>query len=387
MVTTETKAQTPPADDGQMPRAVVPPRRSGRWSGYRHLLWVRLVELKREPEVVFWVFVFPLLLAAGLGIAFRNKPADITSVVIIDGPLAQRTLAMLQGSANYSAGKSAAGDKTSSVRASVLDRDAALKAFHFGKYDLAIEANADGSYTYDYDPARPESVLSRAEIDAELQSAAGRRDVVTTSAKASSEPGSRYIDFLIPGLLGMNLMNSGMWGVGFAIVEMRQRKLLKRFVATPMRRSDFLLALTSSRLVLMVIEVGLLLGFGVLVFHMRVQGSIVSVMLLGAIGAVAFGGVGLLTACRAQKIESVSGLINLVMMPMWIFSGVFFSYQKFPAIAQPFIKALPLTALDDALRATIIEGASLGSQSGRLLVLAVWGGVSFILALRWFRWT
>jgi len=163
--------------------------------------------------------------------------------------------------------------------------------------------------------------------------------------------------------------------------------LLKRFVATPMRRSDFLLALTSSRLVLMVIEVGLLLGFGVLVFHMRVQGSIVSVMLLGAIGAVAFGGVGLLTACRAQKIESVSGLINLVMMPMWIFSGVFFSYQKFPAIAQPFIKALPLTALDDALRATIIEGASLGSQSGRLLVLAVWGGVSFILALRWFRWT
>jgi ABC-type polysaccharide/polyol phosphate export permease len=170
---------------------------------------------------------------------------------------------------------------------------------------------------------------------------------------------------------------------------MRQRKLLKRFVATPMRRSDFLLALASSRLVLMVIEVGLLLGFGVIVFHMRVEGwgSIFSVMLLGALGAVTFGGVGLLTACRAQKIESVSGLINLVMMPMWIFSGVFFSYDRFPAVAHPFIKALPLTALNDALRATILEGASLGSQSGRLLVLAVWGGVSFVLALRWFRWT
>jgi len=168
---------------------------------------------------------------------------------------------------------------------------------------------------------------------------------------------------------------------------MRQRKLLKRFVATPMRRSDFLLALTSSRLVLMVIEVGLLLGFGVLVFHMRVQGSILSIILLATLGAVAFGGVGLLTACRAQKIETVSGLINLVMMPMWIFSGVFFSYDRFPAIAHPFIKALPLTALNDALRATITEGVSLGSQSGRLLVLAVWGGVSFVLALRWFRWT
>src|SRR6266853_1410457 len=353
-----------------------PVRHSGRWSGYRHLLWARLLELRREPEVVFWVFIFPLLLAAGLGIAFRNKPADVTSVVVIARDGAQKTLAMLQNSPAHSI-----------IRAAVLDRDAALKAFHIGKYDLAIESNPDSSYTYYYDPARPESVLSRAEIDAALQSAAGRKDALPTSAAISSEPGSRYIDFLIPGLLGMNLMNSGMWGIGFALVDMRQRKLLKRFVATPMRRSDFLMALTSSRLVLMIIDVALLLGFGVLVFHMRVLGSILTILLLGAIGAVAFGGLGLLTASRAQKIESVSGLINLVMMPMWIFSGVFFSYDKFPAMAHPFIKALPLTALNDALRATIIEGASLGSQSGRLLVLAVWGGVSFILALRWFRWT
>src|SRR5271169_5585566 len=379
MATTETNAPQLDADKNQQDRPARgvrdSARRNGRCSGYRHLLWARILELKREPEVVFWVFVFPLLLAAGLGIAFRNKPADITSVVVIDGAGAQKTLAMLQHSA-----------ARSTVLATILDRDVALKAFHFGKFDLAVEANSDGSYTYYYDPARPESVLSRAEIDSALQSAAGRK-ALTTSARASSEPGSRYIDFLIPGLLGMNLMNSGMWGVGFALVEMRQRKLLKRFVATPMRRSDFLLALTSSRLVLMVVEVGLLLGFGVLVFHMRVQGSILSVVLLGSLGAVAFGGVGLLTACRAQKIETVSGLINLVMMPMWIFSGVFFSYDRFPAVAHPFIKALPLTALNDALRATITDGGSLGSQSGRLLVLAVWGGVSFVLALRWFRWT
>ena len=382
MATERTTPQIPKSPKPARPRIAAPARHSGRWSGYRHLLWARILELKREPEVVFWVFIFPLLLAAGLGIAFRNKPADVTSVVVIAGDGAQKTLAMLQGSADRSSSA-----KNSTIRATVLDRDAALNAFHVGKYDLAIDANSDGSYTYYYDPARPESVLSRAEIDAALQSAAGRKDALTTSAQSSSEPGSRYIDFLIPGLLGMNLMNSGMWGVGFALVEMRQRKLLKRFVATPMRRSDFLLALTSSRLVLMVIEVGLLLGFGVLVFHMRVQGSILSVMFLGMLGAVTFGGVGLLTACRAQKIESVSGLINLVMMPMWIFSGVFFSYDKFPAMAHPFIKALPLTALNDALRATIIEGASLSSQSGRLLVLAVWGGVSFVLALRWFRWT
>jgi ABC-type multidrug transport system permease subunit len=168
---------------------------------------------------------------------------------------------------------------------------------------------------------------------------------------------------------------------------MRQRKLMKRFVATPMRRSDFLLAVMSSRLVLMVAEVGVLLVFGILVFHMPVAGSLWTLLLLGSLGSVAFGALGLLTACRAQKIETASGLINLVMMPMWIFSGVFFSYEHFPAVAQPFIKALPLTALNDALRATILEGASLASQSARLLILIVWGGISFFLALRWFRWT
>jgi len=364
--------QTPPTERHVIPAR--PPRRNGRWSGFTHLLMARMKELKREPEVIFWVFIFPLLLALGLGIAFRNKPADVTSIAIVAGPGADKAMALLEA-------------RKSSIRASVLNQSLALQGFRLGKYDLVVEPDTNGGFRYHYDPSRPESVLSRAEVDDALQTAAGRTDPLPTTAVTSTEPGSRYIDFLIPGLLGMNLMNSGMWGIGFALVDMRQRKLLKRFVATPMRRSDFLLALTSSRLVLMLIEVALLLGFGVLVFHMRVLGSILTILLLGAIGAVAFGGLGLLTASRAQKIESVSGLINLVMMPMWIFSGVFFSYERFPAIVHPFIRALPLTALNDALRATILQGASLASQSGRLLVLVLWGGVSFVLALRWFRWT
>ena len=366
--------QTPPAqiEKPDMPQAP----RTRRWSGFSHILMARLKELKREPEVIFWVFGFPVLLALGLGIAFRNKPADVTNIAIIDTAGAQETLAMIQRSPRHS-----------EIHTQVLDSASALKGLRLGKFDMVIEPDGRGGFQYHYDPARPESVLSHAEVDDVLQAAAGRRDPLPTTSVASSEPGSRYIDFLIPGLLGMNLMNSGMWGIGFALVDMRQRKLLKRFVATPMRRSDVLLALASSRLVLMVIEVMLLLGFGVLFFHMRVLGSYFTILLLGGIGAVAFGGIGLLTASRAQKIESVSGLINLVMMPMWIFSGVFFSYERFPAIVLPFIKALPLTALNDALRAIINEGASLASQSGRLSVLLVWGGISFVLALRWFRWT
>jgi len=352
------------------------PQRNGRWAGFLHVLDVRMKELRREPEVVFWVFGFPILLALGLGIAFRNKPADRTSVVIVSGAGSQDTFSMIQHS-----------PERTSIRADLLDENSALRGFRLGKYDLVIRPNGNGGYEYRYDPARPESVLARTILDDTLQAMAGRKNPVSTSVVTSSEPGSRYIDFLIPGLLGMNLMNAAMWGIGFALVDMRQRKLLKRFVATPMRRSDFLLALLSSRLVLMLIEVSLLLGFGVFVFHMRILGSLWSILLIGAIGAISFGGLGLLTASRAQKIESASGLMNLVMMPMWIFSGVFFSGERFPAMAQPFIKALPLTALNDALRATILEGSSLASQSGRILVLAVWAVLSFALALRWFRWT
>ena len=335
-----------------------------------------MIELKREPEVVFWVFVFPLLLALGLGIAFRNKPEESISVAIVDAGGQQDAQSLLARSPQHNIFK---------VR--TMNQDDARDGFRLGKFDVVIEPDGKGSYAYRYDPARPESVLAKAEVNEALQSAAGRKDAVPTTTITSSEPGSRYIDFLIPGLLGMNLMNSGMWGIGFALVDMRQRKLLKRFVGTPMRRSDFLMALASSRLILMVIEVGLLLAFGAIFFHIRVMGSIPGIALIAGMGSLTFGGIGLLTASRAQKIESVSGLINLVMMPMWIFSGVFFSYERFPAVIQPLIKILPLTALNDALRATILEGTPLLQQWPRLLVMALWGGISFALALKFFRWT
>jgi len=366
------------AKDGAAMRGIA--KQNGRWSAYAHLLLARIKEMQREPEVIFWVFVFPLLLAFGLGIAFRSRPASIPSVAIAAGPNASAVLDMAQRSPR-------------SLHAQIVPEAEALNGFRLGRYDLVIIPGSNGAsgdnldLEYRFDPARPESVLARAQADEILQAAAGRKNPLPTSARASSEPGARYIDFLIPGLLGMNLMNSGMWGVGFSLVDYRQRKLLKRYVATPMRRSDFLLALTSSRLALMVLELGLLLGLGIFIFHMRVLGSWLAILLLGALGSAAFAGLGLLTASRAQKIESVSGLMNLVMMPMWIFSGVFFSYERFPAVVHPLIRALPLTALNDALRATILEGAPLAAQAGHLAVLVAWTVVSFLLALSWFRWT
>jgi ABC-type multidrug transport system permease subunit len=223
-------------------------------------------------------------------------------------------------------------------------------------------------------------------VDDAIQRAAGRRDVATVRERHVREPGARYIDFVIPGLLAMNLMGSGIWGVGFTIVEARRKKLLKRLVATPMSRSQYLASFILARLAMLVLEVGGLLGFGIWVFGVPARGSLGTLVLVTLISALAFSAIGLMVASRVRTMEGASGLMNLVMLPMWIFSGVFFSASNFPDAAQPFIQALPLTASADALRATLLEGASLGALAGELGILGAWLAVAFSAALALFRW-
>jgi ABC-2 type transport system permease protein len=379
METTEKKQIDAMEPDKPAPANLLPVKpgaQNGRWSGYWHLLTARLTELRREPGVIFWIFGFPLLMAVALGLAFRNKPPDVSRVAVIAGPGAERVMTLLRNAPHPEL-----------VRAEVLPETDARHRFHFGKYDLVVAATGNNTVAYEYDPTRPESVLARVIVDDQLEIASGRKDRLQSSIRPSTEPGSRYIDFLVPGILGMNLMISGLWSAGFVVVDMRQRKVLKRYVATPMRRSDFLLAISTSRLLLMVLEVLLLLGCGILVFHLRVLGSWASILLVSAAGAFTFAGMGLLAASRTQKSETANGIINIVMIPMLMLSGVFFSYEHFPEAIQPVLKILPLTALNDALRSIILEGSPLRAQLSRLLVLGIWGGISFMLALRWFRWT
>ena len=338
---------------------------------FLQLFLARLREFAREPEVVFWVFGFPILLAVGLGIAFRNKPPDEIAVGVLDAPGAQDVMRALP---------SKDGFKVEQVTPAEADQRLRL-----GRISLIVVPGA--SFEYRFDPTRPDSVLARARVHDALERAAGRADPVSARDTLVTQPGSRYIDFLIPGLLGMNIMSGGMWGVGYVIVEMRSRKLLKRLIATPMRRGHFLGAMMASRTVMVLAQMVFLLFFGWLFFDMVLQGAPWLAALLSLLGAFAFSGLGLLVASRAQKTETVSGLMNLVMMPMFVFSGVFFSAERFPAVIQPFMKALPLTALNDALRAVILEGADLSSQIGRIAILLAWGAVSFALALRLFRWT
>jgi ABC-type multidrug transport system permease subunit len=201
-----------------------------------------------------------------------------------------------------------------------------------------------------------------------------------------TERGSRYIDFVLPGLLGMNLMGSGIWGIGFAIVDQRAKKLLKRFMATPMSRAEYLASFMFSRLFFLVLEVVALLGFGVLIFHVPLRGSLFTLSAICLLATLSFGAIGLLVSSRARTTEGVAGLMNLVMIPMWIFSGVFFSSSNFPSMVQPVIKLLPLTAVNDALRANMLEGAPLAGVSSEMLIIAGWLLLSFFLALKLFRW-
>jgi ABC-type multidrug transport system permease subunit len=319
------------------------------------------------------VYVFPILILAALGTAFRSRPIERFMVTVQESTNAKRIAQTL------------GHDERFMVKIASTEEARAL--LRVAKADVVIVPVAgSASNEYHYDPTQPRSMLARNAADDLLQRAAGRKDAVEIKDVEVSEKGGRYIDFLVPGLLGMSLLGGGLWGVGFAIVDMRIRKLLKRLVATPMKRSHFLGGMMLSRLLFLLPEMVAMLLFAWLVYGVVNYGSWLSVIVLLFLGATTFAGIGLLVGSRAQTLETASGLMNLVMLPMWIFGGIFFSPDRFPDFLQPFIQALPLTPLISALRSVMLEGASLASQWQQILILVCWSTVSFALALRLFRW-
>ena len=336
------------------------------------LTMTRVREFLREKEAVFWVFIFPVLMTFALGIAFRNTGPDQTPVAIEAGSAkASETASILS--------------RSSEITATVLSPDEAAQALRSGKVSIVVKP-VDDAFEYRFDPTRPESRAARLLVDDVLQRGKGRADVANVGEVKITEPGARYVDFLVPGLIGMNLMGSGLWGLGFTVVIARSRKILKRFAATPMRRSHYLLSFMLSRLIFLVLEVAAVIVFAWLAFGFTVRGSWLSVVLITMLGGFTFSGLGLLVAARPTTIEGVSGLMNFIMLPMWLLSGTFFSSERFPQILQPFIQALPLTALNNALRALMNEGASLWSNWPAIAILLAWCLVSFVVALKIFKW-
>jgi ABC-2 type transport system permease protein len=367
-----TLAAHPPAPAAPPAPAPSAARGGLRYNALWNLTRARVLSFMREPEVAFWVFAFPVLMALALGIAFRSSGTPTSRIGVENGPGAAAVAEALSQSPDLEVLR--------------LSHDEAEAALRRGKIALLVRPVAGGPPALLSDPTRPESRLAQLAAVEALERAAGRQNVVRPIIEDVERPGSRYIDFLLPGLIGMNLMGTGMWGIGFAIANWRQQKLLRRLIATPMRRSDFLLALLLARLLWLVLEVGIILVFGALVFHTAVRGSWLAFSLVTLLGTLAFSAIGLLTAVRARTIEAVSGLMNVVQLPMWLLSGSFFSAERFPAAMQPLIQVLPLTLLNNALRAIMNEGAGLMAVAPAIGLLAAWGLVSFFVALKWFRW-
>jgi len=377
-------------------RAEARGRASGKARVYHPLVELTLARLReflREKEAVFWVFVFPVLLAFALGIAFRNTAPETLKIAV------EATDQARLDAASRASQVAAALSRANGLQGVVQTPEQAAASLRTGKVALIVRlpSGPDGeaalgpgktaqSFGYVFDPTRPESRIARLSVDDALQRSAGRADVASVSEEKVTEPGARYIDFLIPGLIGMNLMGSGLWGLGFAVVQARTRKLLKRFAATPMRRSHYLLSFMLSRLVFLALEVVAVVVFAWLAFGVSVHGRIVDLAAVALIGSLTFAGIGLLVASRPKTIEGVSGLMNLVMLPMWLLSGTFFSASRFPDFLQPAIKALPLTALNDSLRSVMNDGATLAASWSAIAIMLGWGLISFALALRLFRW-
>lgn len=329
----------------------------------------RLKEFIREPDAVFWVFVFPLLLTLALGFAFREKPPERIPVGIAEGPAAQKHLAVMR--------------QSPALQPRVYAAEAGREELRRGRISLLVEGGEVPVYRYD--PTRPESRTARVEVDDALQGAAGRSDAFQAQEIEVAEQGSRYVDFLVPGLIAMNLMGTSMWSISFAVVNARLKKLLKRFLATPMRKWQFLVAQFISRLIFLVVEVAVVTLFAWLVFDVEIRGSFLLFSFLCLLGGAAFAGIGILVSSRARTLEAVSGLMNVVMMPMWICSGVFFSYERFPDVVKPIIRALPLTALTDALRAVMNDGST--DVMPQVVNLALWTAISGLAGLKIFRWS
>ncbi len=343
-------------------------------SSFGQLVLFRWREFSREPETLFWVFIFPILLTVALGLAFRNQGPQ---------PVAVAVAGDTTDAAVRSTFQTLHADSALIVR--LIPTESVDAAFRSGQATVVVVPGLRP--TYRFDRRNPASASSIALIDRDLQRAAGRQESFVAQLDDRPARGSRYVDFLIPGLIGLSIMNGSIWGVGWNLVQMRSKKLLRRLAATPMSKAAFLGSFILMRLVFLGLELGVILLFGRLAFDVRIAGSILDLALVVVLGAASFSGIAGLIASRASKSETAQGLMNLVTFPMLLVSGVFFASTNFPDAMQPVIRALPLTALNTLLRAVVNSGTSPWTMPVELLVLVVWGVVPFALALRWFRWT
>ena len=330
------------------------------------------LEFWRSPAAVFWTYGFPLMMAVVLGFSFRpSAPPPVPIAVVGPAAAAARQRAIL-----------AAAERLD-VR--VLDAAEADRALARGRVALLVRLDA-GAPVLRSDPTRPEAELARLLVERALRDHDAPDAFVSPAHEVEDRPGSRYIDFLIPGLIGLNLLGAGMWGVGFNLVQMRAQNLLRRIFVTPMKHSEFLAGYLLGRSLLVLPEALAILTFGVLLWDVPFRGSWLAALAIIVVGAWMFTGIGMLCASRVRSIEAISGLMNAVQLPMWVLGGTFFANESLTGPMRWVAEALPLTHVNRALRDLMLEPGTFADVALPLVGMLAFGGGCFALALRWFRW-
>ncbi|MFZ5572960.1 MAG: ABC transporter permease [Thermodesulfobacteriota bacterium] len=357
-------------------------------------------DIFRQPAVLFWGIVFPILMSLGLGIAFTQQQEVFHHVAVIIPDIQRNVTPRIDSFLNeYGAATEPAGDAGMRHRISLTEDKLGKTTFTFlktgsrkamvllkqGRVSLLIQER-DGNIRYRFDPLNIDARLAYLKLSGLLGGNAfyGREN--RNGVEPLTVMGTRYIDFLIPGLMSMGIMMSCMWGMSYGMIEKRSRKLLRRMVATPMKKSYFLMALMIVRITMNFIESGLLVLFAYLVFDISIQGSIPALILFFIAGNIAFGGIAIFVSSRTANTEIGNGLVNVVVMPMMVLSGIFFSYHNFPDWSIPFIRKLPLTILVDGIRSIFIEGAGFAETAQPTLMLSAIGILFFSAGLKIFKW-
>jgi ABC-2 type transport system permease protein len=358
-----------------------------------HLILAQFKETIREPAVLFWGIIFPILMSLGLGVAFTNK-SDVIHNLAIVGPVPRSLDSLLHEHSETSKKGSETIEKITMPNSKIgnsififhqMSRKDAMVQLKRGQINLILQQE-NGDLRYNFDPLNPEAQLAYYK----LSNLINNHKLLNQESQRNIEPltvkGTRYIDFLVPGLIALGIISSSMWGIGYSIIERRSKKLLRRMVATPMKKSNFLIAIMTVRLMMNLVEASLLFLFTWLTFGITIQGNIMALFTVFIAGNIAFAGIAVFISSHTAKTEVGNGLINVVTMPMMVLSGIFFSYHNFPEWSISLIQVLPLTMMADGIRSIFNEGAGWAEVSLPTLIMFMTGVLFFGAGLKIFKW-
>jgi ABC-type multidrug transport system permease subunit len=329
-------------------------------SRFLAILKARNIEFFRDRASLSWNLIFPILLLVGFAFVFSGDGKSLYKIGFLHAQSEKYDIENIK--------------YLEFVR--YEDTEQALKKLRQHKIDLLLDFQLNIYWLNDTSPNGyiAEKLLLQAEQDVQWQkqSVSGRQ--------------IRYLDWVLPGILGMNMMFSCLFGVGYVIVRYRKSMVLKRLSATPVNAFEFLFAQVISRLfIVLFISSVIFIGCN-WVFDFYMQGSYFDLLIIAVLGALSLISLGLLVASRIQSEELTGGLLNMVSWPMMIFSGVWFSLEGSPEIIQQISWFLPLTYLVDGARAVMTDGATLSDLSGHVTVMLIMTGVFLTLGSLSFRW-